>query len=163
MKRIIFFLAVILLYTAIGNPPSLPLAMAMGKRPNTQKNTGHKEFVSPEIEIISKPEKDIDLLSDKKQRRKPSVGVSPREVLPTIGKDSADIAKKVRTADIQKALSAAGLSPGPIDGRLGDKTKKAIREFQRVNELTIDGVVGPKTWEILKPYLLVSKDTGKNQ
>jgi peptidoglycan hydrolase-like protein with peptidoglycan-binding domain len=51
---------------------------------------------------------------------------------------------------VQKALSHAGLDPGPIDGKIGKKTKSAIKEFQRRNNLKADGVVGEKTWSLLK-------------
>ncbi|HTL69708.1 MAG TPA: peptidoglycan-binding domain-containing protein [Candidatus Eisenbacteria bacterium] len=50
---------------------------------------------------------------------------------------------------VQKALKAAGLDPGPVDGRMGKKTKAAIKQFQRRNNLTADGVVGEKTWALL--------------
>ncbi len=51
---------------------------------------------------------------------------------------------------LQEALAAAGLDPGPIDGRMGQKTKAAIKAFQKKNSLNADGVVGEKTWALLK-------------
>lgn len=56
----------------------------------------------------------------------------------------------VTPADVQKALARAGLDPGPVDGRIGRKTKAAIKEFQRKQGLKADGVVGEKTWSLLK-------------
>jgi len=35
----------------------------------------------------------------------------------------------------------------------GPKTKKAVEEFQAANNLTVDGVAGPITWNLLKKYL----------
>lgn len=67
--------------------------------------------------------------------------------------------ERVVTADapddisIQKALSKAGFYKGALDGKIGPKTKEAIREFQRRNNLSVDGRVGPKTWAVLKEYL----------
>ena len=54
---------------------------------------------------------------------------------------------------IQQALHAAGYHPGPVDGKLGRLTQRAIREFQEAHGLSVDGKVGPKTWAKLEPYL----------
>ncbi len=50
----------------------------------------------------------------------------------------------------QSALSKAGFYKGNIDGIMGARTKKAIKDFQRSRGLKADGVVGPKTREELK-------------
>jgi outer membrane murein-binding lipoprotein Lpp len=55
--------------------------------------------------------------------------------------------------DIQIALKNAGFYNGPIDGKIGKKTKKAIRELQKANSLKADGKVGPKTKDLLLQYL----------
>ena len=55
--------------------------------------------------------------------------------------------------DIQRALRNAGFSSGPIDGKLGARTRQAIREFQGVNGLQVDGIVGKRTWAKLAPFL----------
>jgi len=56
-------------------------------------------------------------------------------------------------AEIQTALKNAGFDPGPIDGKMGKKTKEAIKAFQKANGLQADGKVGSKTWELLSAYL----------
>jgi peptidoglycan hydrolase-like protein with peptidoglycan-binding domain len=56
----------------------------------------------------------------------------------------------VSVKDVQRALVRAGFDPGPVDGRLGRKTKAAIKAFQRRNNLKADGIVGEKTWSRLK-------------
>ena len=43
-------------------------------------------------------------------------------------------------------LGAAG-----ADGAFGKQTEKAVQAFQRDKGLTVDGVVGPKTWAALEP------------
>ena len=55
---------------------------------------------------------------------------------------------------IQIALKNAGYYEGAIDGNLGKKTRQAVKEFQKANNLTADGNVGPKTWSLLKEHLL---------
>ena len=55
--------------------------------------------------------------------------------------------------DIQQALKNLGLYDGSIDGNIGAKTKRAIREFQAQNDLKVDGKVGPKTWARLQTQL----------
>lgn len=52
--------------------------------------------------------------------------------------------------ELQAALKRAGMDPGPLDGKLGSKTKEAIKEFQRRKNLKADGIVGAKTWALLK-------------
>lgn len=63
----------------------------------------------------------------------------------------ADGTARVRA--IQQALQGAGYSPGTIDGKMGQRTQKAIREFQEAHGLSVDGKVGPKTWATLESYL----------
>ena len=55
--------------------------------------------------------------------------------------------------DIQKALSNAVYYFGPIDGKIGSKSKKAIKEFQADHGLKVDGVAGQKTQKSLMDYL----------
>ncbi len=61
--------------------------------------------------------------------------------------------------DIQQALKNAGLYSGDVDGKIGPKTKRAIREFKTANNLKIDGKVGPQTWAKLAPYYDAPQET----
>jgi len=46
---------------------------------------------------------------------------------------------------LQKALQAAGFSPGAIDGSFGPGTEAAVLAFQRSEGIAADGIVGAKT------------------
>ena len=61
--------------------------------------------------------------------------------------------------EIQQALKNAGFYQGPIDGKLGSQTREAVKEFQRINGLKADGVVGNQTWDKLAPYLELASTT----
>lgn len=47
---------------------------------------------------------------------------------------------------VQRRLNELDFDCGPADGVFGRKTKRAVRSFQRVCLLDVDGVVGPRTW-----------------
>jgi putative chitinase len=46
---------------------------------------------------------------------------------------------------LQRALQAAGFSPGAIDGSFGPGTEAAVLAFQRSEGIAADGIVGPNT------------------
>lgn len=54
---------------------------------------------------------------------------------------------------IQIALKNANFYQGSIDGKMGTKTKEAIRAFQKASGLKIDGIAGKRTLAELKKYL----------
>lgn len=47
------------------------------------------------------------------------------------------------------------------DGIFGPITQEAVRNFQRENSLTVDGIVGEKTWSKLFPNTTLKKSTRK--
>ncbi|HEX5621236.1 MAG TPA: peptidoglycan-binding protein [Solirubrobacteraceae bacterium] len=49
----------------------------------------------------------------------------------------------------QQLLTDYAYEPGPVDGVFGPKTKKAVKQFQTDFGLTVDGIVGPKSWAML--------------
>jgi peptidoglycan hydrolase-like protein with peptidoglycan-binding domain len=84
---------------------------------------------------------------------------SSRQALPATNFSAANVDKQnmlrvagVSGSELQRALLRAGYDPGPIDGKLGKKTRTAVKAFQRKNGLTADGVVGEKTWSMLRSY-----------
>uniref|UniRef100_A0A7C3WI03 Peptidoglycan-binding protein n=1 Tax=Desulfobacca acetoxidans TaxID=60893 RepID=A0A7C3WI03_9BACT len=52
---------------------------------------------------------------------------------------------------IQRRLRDLGLYLGPLDGDFGGGTEIAVKAFQRRENLTVDGIVGPETWGRLFP------------
>ena len=69
------------------------------------------------------------------------------------GKETGVASGAGSAKEVQQALKAAGFDPGSTDGKMGPRTKTAIREFQLANGLQADGKVGPRTWTKLQAYL----------
>lgn len=55
------------------------------------------------------------------------------------------VALAPHVAELQALLNAHGATIKP-DGKFGPLTDGAVREYQRVYKLTVDGIVGPQTW-----------------
>lgn len=60
---------------------------------------------------------------------------------------AAQSATTVREA--QQALKDKGFDPGPADGIVGPRTKAAVRDFQKQQNLDADGQLGPQTLNVL--------------
>lgn len=58
---------------------------------------------------------------------------------------------------VQTALRNAGFDPGTIDGRMGPRTRKALKEFQKAHGLSADGSLDKQTWALLQEYLETKK------
>lgn len=56
------------------------------------------------------------------------------------------------TARIQILLDRGGVSPGVIDGYAGENVDKAIRAFEEINGLPVDGVMDETVWEALQAH-----------
>lgn len=73
-------------------------------------------------------------------------------------------------ANLQKLLMKAGyaLPKYGADGDFGDECLSAVKAFQKDNKLTVDGIVGAKTWEALlavpaleKRYKIIINDVNE--
>jgi peptidoglycan hydrolase-like protein with peptidoglycan-binding domain len=57
--------------------------------------------------------------------------------------------KKILSAEtvrrVQTRLKAEGFDPGPVDGKFGPQTLRALRAYQKAKKLAPDGIVGPNT------------------
>lgn len=51
---------------------------------------------------------------------------------------------------LQNMLKAAGVFPYAVDGIFGQQTLSAVKNFQKQQGLTVDGIVGANTWAKLK-------------
>ncbi len=50
---------------------------------------------------------------------------------------------------LQEALRHCGYNPGQTDGIFGEKTKRAVKRFQKDHDLKVDGIAGEKTQSAL--------------
>jgi peptidoglycan hydrolase-like protein with peptidoglycan-binding domain len=66
---------------------------------------------------------------------------------------TGEVKQRIDATMIQTALKNAGYFQGSVDGKMGRKTRLAVKEFQKANNLHPDGRVGKNTWEVLKGYL----------
>ena len=77
-----------------------------------------------------------------------------KESFKSIGEAEVEVVEVVvfskEIEDAQKILKDLNLYTGQIDGINGVATKKAIREFQKLAGLTVDGVIGPNTTAALQ-------------
>lgn len=77
---------------------------------------------------------------------------------PTLRKgDSGEAVTYLQTllCDVGECLS--------VDGKFGSKTEQAVKDFQRLYGLTVDGVCGPKTWDALEKATAHQPDAEPDQ
>ena len=60
--------------------------------------------------------------------------------------------KGMQVEKMQKTLTNKGFYQGPIDGNYNQELKEAVTKFQNQQNLTADGVAGPKTLRALGLY-----------
>ncbi|MDD4879804.1 MAG: peptidoglycan-binding domain-containing protein [Candidatus Omnitrophica bacterium] len=122
---------------------SVVLAMGRKVKPAEQQpvSLGTSQ---PEVELVRPEQLETNppITEEMKESR-------PREAGIQLAADES-----TKNRQIQAALKNAGYDPGVVDGKLGPKSKKAIREFQAANDLKADGKVGAKTWAKLSTYIL---------
>jgi len=83
----------------------------------------------------------------------PRVSTKPKTTKKTSQCAKGLIRVKVDPKEIQTALKNAGYYDGNVDGKIGNQSQEAIREFQTDHGLTVDGIVGKNTWAQLEMYI----------
>ncbi|MBI5150536.1 MAG: peptidoglycan-binding protein [Candidatus Omnitrophica bacterium] len=99
-----------------------------------------------ERELAAKDE----TISVLQQRGTQSSGRSSRSSSGGGAGKGAIIRVPVSAKELQTALQRAGYYSGNIDGKVGGQTIEAIKQFQRDNNLKVDGIVGANTWTQLQ-------------
>ena len=51
---------------------------------------------------------------------------------------------------LQRRLDFFGYGPLVADGIFGVATEEAVKKFQKSSGFTVDGIVGPQTWDRLE-------------
>lgn len=123
--------------------------------------TGKKGAKKPQAEVQQELENKVTELEStvEKQNQEMELLKSRLEGMEnrggSVSSSGSDMSASTKPSvkQIQKALKSAGLYTGAVDGKLGPKTKAAIREFQSANGLKADGVVGKRTWQKMKQYI----------
>lgn len=104
--------------------------------------------VSPEIQSGSSA-----LRFSSAEAASQALGASPNSPQPAFGSSQYLRlgSRGPAVQQLQQLLSDQGFNPGPVDGILGSQTDQAVRLFQQQSGLTVDGIVGPATWQELQP------------
>lgn len=145
MNRPIFRAAVLSLTALVA---ATGCATTRARKADPQATAAQVESLQAELAAKDQQIQDLQYqLESYQQSYQSSSGASSR----VSTRSSVIRVKGVTAKAVQRALSDAGYDPGPIDGRIGKKTKAAIKEFQRRNNLKADGIVGERTWSLLKP------------
>jgi len=63
------------------------------------------------------------------------------------------IEQQLNVRFIQVLLKEAGFNPGSIDGKMGARTKSAVKKFQEAYELKVDGKIGYQTLGKLAAFI----------
>ena len=69
-----------------------------------------------------------------------------------------DVATQPQIAEMQRLLERLGYAPGPADGRMTSRTAEAIRQFERANELPVNGEASVSLLRQLRTASAISSD-----
>jgi peptidoglycan hydrolase-like protein with peptidoglycan-binding domain len=77
--------------------------------------------------------------------------------MPTTIKEGAT-GESVSQAQFLLCVEGYEIGPPQIDGSFGAHTRSVVETFQQANSLSVDGVVGPDTWQALLQLAPVQQD-----
>ena len=75
------------------------------------------------------------------------------EKLSLFKKNGIVVDRQLNARLVQSLLKEAGFDPGKIDGKIGPKTKDAVRAFQKAYNLKVDGKIGYQTLSRMALFL----------
>ena len=99
---------------------------------------------------VSALEAELSAKDEELNSLKESVVKAPEQ--PVVA-NAVEVRPQPKTKDIQLALKNAGYYSGNLNGKMNKQTRRAIKAFQKANNLPTDGKVGKQTWNILADYL----------
>jgi len=110
---------------------------------------------SPKETIKDKAENAKDTIKDKAESVKDTVKDKAVRAKDNMKEKFAHAKDKMRSANdhaavadtraAQQALKTQGFDPGPIDGRMGPRTRAALNDYQRKNDLPVTGMLDDAT------------------
>ncbi len=121
-------------------------ATTRARKPDQKETSAQLESLQAELTAKDQQIQDLQYQLDSAQQ---AAQAAPESSTGT-SRSSAIRVSGVSAKAVQRALKDAGFDPGPVDGRIGKKTRSAIKDFQRRNNLKADGIVGERTWALLK-------------
>lgn len=87
------------------------------------------------------------------QTQEPAQTPAPIEPVPSGPPVLRPDAEGGAVAQLQRELQTLNYYDGEIDGGYGEQTQAAVMAFQRDQQLAVDAVVGPSTWDALSREL----------
>jgi peptidoglycan hydrolase-like protein with peptidoglycan-binding domain len=113
-----------------------------------QEETGHADST---LEVSSDEKLTLETSSEINEMGQENVKTALEDFISTISDDNGNWRFTLLNNDQQKFVVACveKLLEDTVDGVLGPKTKQAIEEFQRANDLHVDGTPGKKTVDAL--------------
>lgn len=100
-----------------------------------------------ETALESSVKKDEEIVGETPKTAEKAVNVGKTITIEVHTLRKGNTGAEVKT--LQRLLNSLGYDCGSVDGDFGSNTDKAVKAFQKAKKLTVDGIVGAKTWAAL--------------